>query len=290
MMGIVDCVRRIIFQLPCFPLPRNSKRLNRSTALGSKILTFQAPSDPRNTTIAHDPQLIQVLTDPSKVLHGIIGLYASNQNAEGIYNVDTEAGACEYIAICGDFEPVRDKVLSKPNWPLARDVRAVVDEVVFVDGARAGLIPWAAGWAGGPDIAADGACVGDVDVFAVRGDGNAVGFLEHIIDHGHGAGRRIEAVRCCWKLGCGVGQSIEPAVVGVGKPNRATFVDEQIIDAVEVIAKVVVEERDGLVRVRVQSADARPLFCAPDGVVATGSSCTLLDEYTNRAREICSPQ
>lgn len=84
-------------------------------------------------------------------------------------------------------------------------MRAVVDAVVLVDGARAGLVPGAARRAGGRDVAADGARVGDVDVLAVGGEGDAVGFFESVVDDGDGAGGRVEAVGGCGQLGRSVG-------------------------------------------------------------------------------------
>lgn len=126
-------------------------------------------------------------------------------------------------------------------------MRAVVDAVVLVHCARAGLVPRAAGRAIRCDGAGDGACVGDVDVLAVWREGDAVGLLESVVDDGHGAGDGIEAVGGWWELGRGVCEAIEPGVLRVCEPDCTGFVDEEVVDAVEVIAEVVVEESHGLV-------------------------------------------
>jgi hypothetical protein len=155
-------------------------------------------------------------------------------------------------------------------------VRAVVDAIVLVHCARTGLVPGAAWRAVLQDGAGDGACVGDVDVLAVGREGDAVGLLEGIVDDGHGAGGGVEAVGGRGELGRSVGETVEPGVFGVGEPNGAGFVDEEVVDAVEVVAEVVVEEGDGFVGVGVEGSDAGALFCSADGVVATGGRWVLL--------------
>jgi len=181
--------------------------------------------------------------------------------------------------------------LGQPDGAFAGDVRAVVDAVVLVHCARPGLVPRAAGRAVGRDVAGDGARVGDVDVLAVGREGDAVGLLEGVVDDGDGAGGRVEAVGGCWELGCGVGEAVEPGVVWVGEPDGAGLVDEEVVDAVEVVAEVVVEEGYGFVGVGIEGSDAGALFCSADGVVATGSRWELLAWSMSTNQECChSPQ
>ena len=155
-------------------------------------------------------------------------------------------------------------------------MRAVVDAVVLVNCAGAGLVPGAAGRAVGLVGAGDGACVGDVDVFAVWREGDAVGLLQGVVDDGHGAGGGVKTVGCCWELWSGVCEAVKPRVFGVSEPDSAGFVDEEVVDAVEVVAEVVVEEGDGFVGVGVEGSDAGALFGSADGVVAAGGRWEIL--------------
>ena len=71
-------------------------------------------------------------------------------------------------------------------------------------------------------------------------------------------------------------EAVEPGVLGVGEPDCAGLVDEEVVDAVEVVAEVVVEEGDGFVGVGVEGSDAGALFGSADGVVAAGGRWEIL--------------
>lgn len=145
---------------------------------------------------------------------------------------------------------------------------AIVDAVVFVHGASACLVPWAAGRAIWCDIARHSACVGDVDVLAVRRKSNTVGLLQRIVNDSYGASGRVKAVGCRGQLRGSVSEAVEPGVFRVCEPDRAGLVDKEVIDAVEVVAEIIVKKSHSLIRVRVKCPNSGALLSATNGVVA----------------------
>lgn len=67
---------------------------------------------------------------------------------------------------------------------------------------------------------------------------------------------------------CGISETVEPGVVWIGEPDRASLVDEEVIDAVEVVAEVVIEKSLGLVRVWIKRPNTGALFGSSNGIIA----------------------
>lgn len=258
------------------PTVRSTKIKQTSSSRIRQILPLQLPPHPRHPIIPHNPKLRQSLSNPRKILHRIISLHPRNQHSIRIQNIHTRTRTRQDVTVSRDFKAIGHPVLGQPDGAFAGDVRAVVDAVVLVHCAGAGLVPGAAWRAILQDGAGDSACVGDVDVLAVGREGDAVGLLEGVVDDGDGAGGGVEAVGGWGQLGRGVGEAVEPGVFRVGEPDGAGFVDEEVVDAVEVVAEVVVEEGDGFVGVGVEGSDAGALFGSADGVVAAGGRWEIL--------------
>jgi hypothetical protein len=81
-------------------------------------------------------------------------------------------------------------------------------------------------------------------------------------------------------LRCGVGQAVEPGVHRVCEPDCACFVDKDIVDAVEVVAEVIVQERHSLVGVWVKCPDASTLLGTTNRIIATGGRLKLLVQFS----------
>lgn len=105
-------------------------------------------------------------------------------------------------------------------------------------------------------------------MFAVWGEGDAVGLDEGVVYDCRLARLGVEAVGGGAELGWGVGQAVEPGVLRVGEPDVAVAVHDQVVDAIEVEPVVVVQEGDGLVGFWVEGSEADALFAAADGAVA----------------------
>ena len=92
----------------------------------------------------------------------------------------------------------------------------------------------------------DAVGVGDVEGGFVGGEGDAVWAAERVCDGADVAGGRVEAVDELGELGFGA-EALFVAVDGVGEPDGAVGVDDDVVGGVEGAGVVVVEEGGGFV-------------------------------------------
>lgn len=190
---------------------------HRSLDLLCQILPLQVPPDPRDAPLAHQPELCEITTHPSKVLHHIVRLYPQDQASSTVQDIDTFACASDDEPISGHFQTIR--------YPLLRIVeRTLVDQrrsglgiqnVILVDRVCGSLVPSRAvdvGISRG-NHTVDGCGIADVDGFAIGRDGDAVGLAECVVYDPDLAGRRTETVALSAELRGSVCQGVEPRVV-----------------------------------------------------------------------------
>lgn len=152
------------------------------------------------------------------------------------------------------FQAIGDPLLRQVEGALGADFGARFVDVEGVDGAFVRLVPLRRDAAEcGIDGAVDRARIADVESTAAGGEGDAVGLNDGVVDEEGGSCVGIEAVRSGGELRGGVGEGVEPRVLGVGEKDvLSDGVDGDVVDRVEVVAKVVVEEDRSAVGGRVK--------------------------------------
>ena len=179
----------------------------------SKDLPLQIPLHLRHRPDPRQPKRPQLSPRPREILHREIRPHPHQQRPLLIQHVHALPRRRDHVPVPRHLESVRDVIWREIDGPLIRQTGSVVAEIVGVDGVLACLVVTDAAGAGGRNVAADGARVGNVDGTMAGGEGDTVGLGERVFDEVDGAGGMSEAVCGGGELGRGVGEVVEVSVV-----------------------------------------------------------------------------
>lgn len=192
-----------------------------------------------------------------------------HEHAAGGPDVDAVAAARVHVAVDVALDAVRGARVGVGEDAAVGKERLVArpEDGEGVDSRGAGVRARA--------VAVDVVRVSDVERVFVRSKGDAVGAAEAVGDDADVTRARVEAVDVLGQLRLGP-EALLVAVDGVGEPDAAVRVDDDVVGRVEGSAVVVVEEGSSLVRALGFHVDetaglAQRALCAEDETVAVVS-------------------
>ncbi|WDK13098.1 hypothetical protein CGRA01v4_04380 [Colletotrichum graminicola] len=218
-------------------------------AVGAKVLADLAaesvdPLDDPEPVVGEDKDLAG---GEGEVVGGLADVDLAEEDAVGVPDVDAVAAAGPDVAVGVGVHAVGEAVVGEGEEAPVGEPLAAADDVVGVDGGRAGEV----------GVVALGARVGDVERLVVRGELDAVGLVEVVGDGLDEAGGGLEAVDLARELGVAA-EVLEQAVLGVGEPEVAgDGVLPHVVDGAEVAAVEADDERLRLVGVDVDGEQLR---------------------------------
>lgn len=176
----------------------------------------------------------------AKVRAPALDLDLADQHAPAVPDVDAIAAGGVDVAEDVRLDAVRGAGVGVgEDAPVGEEGGGVVvEDGVGVDGGGAAGVEGA--------VAVDEVRVGDVDGGFVRGEGDAVGAAEAVGDDADVAAGGVEAVHVLGELRFGA-EALLVAVDGVGEPDGAVGVDDDVVGGVEGPGVVVVKQGGGFV-------------------------------------------
>jgi hypothetical protein len=178
----------------------------------------------------------------AEVRHPALDLDLADQHPAVIPHIDPVAAAGIHVAKDIALDPVGGTCVCVGEDAPVGEVRVVVlpEDAVRVDGRGAARV-----W--GTAVAVDEIRVGDVEGVLARGEADTVGAAEAVGDGADVTGAGVEAVDVLGQLGFGA-EALLVAVDGVGEPDGAVGVDDDVVGGVEGPGVVVVEDGGRFVR------------------------------------------
>ena len=235
-----------------------------------QALASDVPLDLANPIITHDPQRLQFLSYPSKVLDRIIRLDSHYQFTCRRNDVHALSGTGQNESILCDLQSVRHPVLRKVEGSFVGDLGAVVGDIKCIDGAGArGIESRATSACARNDGARYRPSIRDVQGFSIRCESDAVWLNYSVINQNRRASVWIEAIRCRGELRSCIGKTVKPRVLRVSEEDLSSHrMHSKVVDTIELKAEVIVQEHVGAICGWVHSANRDTLLGITDRFVA----------------------
>ena len=181
------------------------------------------------------------LAPETKIRDAALDQDLADQTAAGIPHVQPVPTPGVHVAVDVALDPVRRaRIRHGEDAAIDQEGRVVDDDdVEGVNGRGARRVRGA--------VAVDVIRVGDVDGVFGGGKGDAVRSAEAVGHDADVAGRRVETVHLLRELGFR-SEALLVAVDGVGEPDCAVGVDDDVVGRIEGAAVVVVDQGGGFVR------------------------------------------